>query len=433
MPVSENTPNLNYDEFCDLLGGASCEGNLFLHRKESPLFPLEVFWLKLNLYTTLCKKVVGYHQTLRQPHLALQPTQIPVFLPTSLSDTTPIGWLFQLQLPEEKAVPFVPPNKPDSVQQGETAVAGPPAVAGPLFALPQGIDLQIEYLAPTLQGRPLGHEEKGRAMIRSLEKIREESTGENGARGILEIHFISDFLRSDDYSDKDLFFVSLPISEKETISFWAKKSATQERGLLVTGVTPSLSSSQWDQVDAVKTRVLPNAAVSIYKSYHVPCDLFSLGMILFRTLLVHDKRNIEQVSQAVLRISGSLRETIRDLDGKSPLIFKRIVPVLQQAGFSSDSFLFCHESRGKKVLPEWLWDSVLILALRMVTTVHGFSFCSHTGDYDPDHPYRLMETVLAELLPLLEGIRIELFDAHQRNREIVQACHLFRKEADTKG
>ncbi|MDC4227050.1 MAG: hypothetical protein MPW15_23115 [Candidatus Manganitrophus sp.] len=96
--------SLQYDEFSDLLGGAVWEEALdrwsrsgfsmarqqtlrsfasyfssspqFLFSEDRQRYSLELFWLKWNLFTGLCRRIQGIHQEHQRPLLNLQPAHL---------------------------------------------------------------------------------------------------------------------------------------------------------------------------------------------------------------------------------------------------------------------------------------------------------------------------------------------------------------------
>jgi hypothetical protein len=437
-----------YDEFCDLLGGAewkqvvensllsglstdrhrillslaprfSLSGQYLFSEDKTGRYPLEVLWLKWNLFMGLCHRVKAIHTELHNPHLNIQPAHVQVMFPNLTSDFLPVRWQFLVKLADSKpAAPYLEQNIPTELAQR-------------LYHVPQnphGI-----YTARIMQERPLGYEETVTVLIRSMERIREP--GKGSVRGILETQIISENIRPLEYSEMDLFRVTLNLPDEHAvpIPFWATKEASLERGLLLKGVTDPIDPSLWEILEKARQSVFSRSVVAIFKTYQVPCDLYSLGMMLLRTLLVNDGQDMPSVDQMASRIVVLLEPMVQGLDpGDHKILSSRLRERLREEDgiFPKNSVLYRREEReaGCETLPDDIWYDALILAFRLVTWIPGFSFCKNHGDYEKENLHLPMEKVTAAVEQLAERIRTELFGSRQRNREILEACDLVREE-----
>jgi hypothetical protein len=442
--------SLQYDEFCDLLGGCSWDqaierwtssglspgrrqilpalkpffssASQFLFSGDPAAFPLEVLWLKWNLFIGLCRKIQTIHRELQRPLLNLVPSRVRVTVPDSPGEFLPARWFFSLDTNELRvAPPFELPEMPPELA---SRISFPPS------------DLDPIYCAPLVRHGALGDEETVTALIRSMERIRESKESKEGAvRGIVETYLTSENIRASEFSLADVFRVTLRFHDEGAtpVHVWSSKEISQERGLLLNGVTEPVPPSVWESLEKARQKVFSRSGVAIYKSCHVPCDLYSLGMILMRTLLVNGDQEMPGVEQGVRRVAdgiGSMVQKLGSLDGK--ILPKRLRVRLQEEGglFSKGSVLFHREGGGKPAesIPDEIWYDALLFGLRLLAWTPGFGFCENHGDYDIERPDDLMEKVTGEAERLGERIKVELFGSRQRNREILEACDLVRAE-----
>lgn len=430
--------SLQYDEFSDLLGGAVWDEAFdrrsrsgfsvarqqtlrplasyfssspqFFFLEDRQRYALEVFWLKWNLFLGLCRRIQGIHQEHQRPLLNLQPALLRVTLAEATEPFLPVRWGFSLdtsnlRLADRMTLPGMPADFP-------AQLFSPPPDAHPL------------YSAPLVRRQGLEQGETATLLVRSTERMRDSPPGE--VRGIVQAQLVSDHLKGADYSLGDLFLVTPNLSEEEgeSLRIWASKRGSAERGVLLEGVTEPVSSAVWEQFEKARQKVFARSEVVIYKSLHVPCDLYSLGMILFRTLLVNDRQEIEGVYEAVRGTAEQLGPISLSLEEQErQFISRRLRFYLRKEAevLSKNAVLHRQEEResGCEAIPDDLWTEALLIGFRLVQT---------RGDHPLDQLGDLMERVTADAERLGGRIKMELFGSRDRNREILEACDLIRKE-----
>lgn len=418
---------LHYDEFVDLLGGADwgevqrnaeamAQGRgaaleplsaafsspfQWVYRFDTAgLFSIEVLRLKLIAFTQLCRGLRTLHTKTRQPHLDLNPLSVMVVLPAPSPDL-PSRWNFQVKV--------LDPASPYRFQP----LANLPEVAGDVF-IPSP-DVDKTYTSPIIRQEQLGHEEAVRVTIRSL------TPQGSGVR--LAIDVVSPRKRLPDYKPRDLVRVvaSSPIHWLEGVDLWGTISEPLPDGGY------RISAFAGGKLEGAKAPVTFEGRVSFYRRYHIPCDLYSLGMLLFRTLLVNDARDTFTVEEAVNRVMNKL---LVGLEGAIQPDFKYVAGMLhfqldaEKQVFDPKSVLYLAADRESKEsgIPPLLWSDLLLCAFRLISNIPGFSFCAHHGDFNPDKPEATLEEVSATLDVLNTRLQIELFGATDRDREIATAC-----------
>ena len=250
--------SLDYDQFCDLLGGANWSsvyelwvlaGLSPLRQKDlssfgsyfsSPaqflfpaddrgLFPLEAFWLKWNLFLGLIRRIQAIHRKQQKPLLDISPYKVKVSLPAAIEDHVPVRWRFLLSVDElGPAAPF-------------EYTGMPPALAKRLYTPPE--KPQHLYIAPVSKGYPMGHEETVTVLIRSLERIR--GLKNEALRAIIETSLLSENIGTLRHSENDVYVLDLHLSDQSgpAIRIWASHPVRSDRGLLLKGTTDPLSQT----------------------------------------------------------------------------------------------------------------------------------------------------------------------------------------------
>jgi|SRR5579863_290836 len=446
ITVQAESLDLTYDEFCDLLGGSGWDEALerwgvaglsaerhrslealrpffssprqFMFSSDRSLFPLELFWLKWNLFTLLCGKMLMIHRDFRGPVLNLQPSLISVKPSGSAADSLPVRWIYSLTTALAAALPLSHADLPAHLTSR-------------LFVPPP--NLHPNYAASLLQQRVLGDEERVTVLIRSLERIREPSAG--AVRGLLQIYLTSEKIRPSDFSLLDVLRVTFSVADEEAsrVRIWGSKVTSSERGLLLNGETEPLPPAQWDALERSRQKVFSRASVAIYPSFHVPSDLFSLGMILLRTLAVNDAQEMFRIDEAARGMIEEFHPMLKDLapDEGWERARRFRTRIRREGGlFSKTSVLYRRDdrARGAGAISDELWYDAITLAFRLLVWTPGFGYCQNHGDCDLEHPERLLEKVTREVEGLGERIKADLFGCRPRNREILEACDLVRKE-----
>jgi hypothetical protein len=328
----------------------------------------------------------------------------------STEDFFPVRWGFSLDTSNlQLADRFIPPGAPADVP---SHLFTPPPDAHPLYA-------------PPLVGRQgLEQKETATLLVRSTERMRESQPGR--VRGIVQAQLVSDHLKASDYSMGDLFLVTPPFAEEEAepLRIWASKRASAERGVLLEGVTEPVSPSLWEQFEKARQKVFSRSAVVIYKSLHIPCDLYSLGMILFRTLLVNDRQEIDGIHEVIGRTAEQLGPISLSLDDQGKqFLLRRLRFYLRREGelLSKRAPLYRQQEResGGEAIPDDLWTEALLTGFRLIQT---------RVDSPLDQLGGLIDPIAADAERLDGRIKVELFGSRERNREILEACDLIRKE-----
>jgi len=216
-------------------------------------------------------------------------------------------------------------------------------------------------------------------------------------------------------------FDSPPLSgSSPPLEMWAKSVDFAERGLVVQGKCQPLSTSDWEHFYRNQRKAFPQSQVTIFGCFHVPCDLYSLGMMIFYTLLGHQPERWQPVPQSIPSLLVSLDHIVQSVHPTDEFqmgygLRRRLSEEGQIFSKTQVMSSSCSptSSSGFGSIPDILWDEALVTAFKLIFHIH------------PAHP---MERVVQSMERLDEGIRLELFGQSPRNAEILSACQVLRQE-----
>lgn len=406
----------------------SAPNQFLLSDKMSRLCPLEVLWLKWNVFSDLCHDIHAFHRDKKKPHLNIKPQRVRIHIPHRLSESLPARWIFSLDLDKRKA------SRRFSLKEM------PKDLLKYLFIPPKGDE--DSYQAPVIREKSLGLEVSGMVAVRSIEKIQNSETvlekEKQDIEGITEFHFVSDEIQQTLFSENDVFLAKLYFYDdpSESLDIWASHPVLLEKGILLKGSIAAMDAEHWEKFEQSKDSIFSHATLKIYKAYHTPCDLYSLGMMLLHLLLVNEEQDIKEVNSGVQRLVLRLPPMVQGLGSEDRLIllqrFQAVFDEYNPIFFKSAIFYSCKSQEPvRPFIHDDLWTEVLIFAFRLITFIPGFSYCKNHGDVNREKPHLLMEKILPLVAVFSERIKQDLFGSHQRDAEIQEVCNLLRAELIT--
>ncbi len=426
LSAERDIPSLSWDQVCDLLVGADWPavpatiqsipqfrtrfslGRQFLFQDDPSRLSLESLWLKLSAFARLCRRVAEFYEQHQRPYLSLEPKHIHACVRDQTFTWLPARWVFALELDATKGpTPLVHETMPSEMAR---------------HVLVSSSDIDSTYIAPIMKQWPVGRELRVTVLLRSVERVSDDT--DQDSRGLVRAHVFSETASFTDFSERDVFHLvlRLPGNGSKTVSLWARKVEEAERGLVVSGLTEPIPNVTWAQLQGAKQQVFSDAVAHIYRAFHHGCDLYGLGLLLFRSLLVTQRLSLEQVKQQVGEVLERLEPLVQGLHPDDNwTLFMRVSGRLQE-----HQGIF--RPPAETSLPEYLWYDALILGLRLVSWIPGFSFCESPGARDEKPvPDALRRTVgMAELMA--EQARLDLFDASARHHDLNRLCDLVLTE-----
>ncbi|GAB1723817.1 MAG: hypothetical protein NTNFB01_27130 [Nitrospira sp.] len=364
--------------------------------------------MKLSGFACLCRSVAEFYQQHQRPHLSLAPHHISALASDSTFTWLPARWSFAVKLDvAEGARSLVHETMPKEMARE--------------IVVPSG-EVDAVYAAPAIKQWPMGREVPVTVLLRSVERIPYDAD-EQASRGLIRAHVFSDAVSFADFSEHDVFCLALrlPGSGMTPISLWARKVEEAERGVVVSGVTDAISQAAWAQLERAKQQVFSDVRTEIYRAFNHACDFHSLGMLLFRCLLVNSSRPFEHVQHELSAVLERLEPLVQGLNPDDHwTLFKRVSGRLE-------------EQRGIFTPPsvcmsEFVWYDALICGLRLVSCIPGFSFCDNTGGTDEKSVPEAVDGAVRAAKHLAEQARIDLFEAATRHRDLLRICDLVLAE-----
>jgi hypothetical protein len=423
------------------LGG----GRGLLYGDDTGLRGLEVLRAKLALFTDLCRAVRETHRVVG-PHLDLRPENVM----TMVADHAPgVPTLWNLRAKVLGAGSAAP------------SFEGRPGFPADFFDAPDDVD--PVYSPPVLREyRESTKPIRVRALtVTGVERtpegavVRVELAGAGTPLDLGEKDRVVATLETDDQALVDLALCLRPEGRSET---------TRGQGKL-TMVGDPLPLVDW-QLNSLKELVgIPfhNVKCRVHRRLHVPCDLFALGTMLLQTLLetipeaeVGEGQGPAALREAALALVDRAVETARsDSPSGRPadhdtarVVLEiladeddswRAMPPEARAGrkppwFARENVFYDRRTRddsAAETIPRDLFHDAVLIALKLVSRVRGFSYAADESDYDPAAPYAKLDAVLRDLDRLNEKVRSQMFGAARLNRDVNRAIQEIRSSSGT--
>ena len=437
----------HYDEFCDLLGGIGekafrneylgegvgpaqrlrlgnvksfFEGGprLMFDAEVSGMDALEVFRLKWTLWTQACQAVSDFHRCCGVAHLRIEPSHVMVQT-CEPSESVPSLWQFQARLISLGATALEP--RPDEGLAEEIPV--PPSHGTPL------------YQSDIIGNSSFGMVQNGAFTMTSLDE------GERAGEFILACQISHEGIGLSRLSPRDRVKVILRhVLGVGNLSFFAARDPNSEysHGTLFLKSGPlKLADSQQKGLKQIQNKRIHKAGFALYPLFGVPCDIYSLGMLLFRTLVVNDGQAMGDVALALEALKKGLparRPEDWEADAESEFLEKLIEhrPDGDFARVFGRAQVFHNrddrDPERPNAIPPSIWNEAMVLGLQMITNIDGFSICADHADFGASYPAARTELLVRRAREILREIDVLLFSKTERNAEIRAALDLILTE-----
>jgi hypothetical protein len=389
---------------------------LLFPSESSGLDVVEIFFLKLTAFRQIVEGLIDYYRAIGRPHLDLHPRHL-LFELSGAGDGLPVFWTLQARI------------------HGLAAAAVPlPAPGSPMVVLP-GQGLAVPYAAPEIQEFRLAGYRPGEFVFTD---IAEEGTAVRRfrLRGRL----------SDPYGlypaprPRDTIFLSIP---DPTLGFGFTGLAVRATPGEIHSDEAAFASDLVELEESGLRRLrialgtkLPGSRYRVFPDFGTPTDLHALGVSLLRLLLRNDEQDLAAVLKATDRLgreaASAPPEARRDVTLAA--LLKR-APDAAPA-FSKTQILWGKDDRrgGRpNAVPDGLWERALLLALRLVTRVTGFSVAAGPADFDPLFREEKLERILPEIVGILAELQSLLFERQPLHLEIQQVLAEIREDERVPG
>jgi hypothetical protein len=384
---------------------------LLFPTESSGLDAVEIFFLKLTAFRQILEGLIDYYRATGRPHLDLHPRHL-LFELSGAGDGLPVFWTLQARIHGLAA-----------------AAVSLPAPGSPTVVLP-GDGLAVPYAAPEVQEFRLAGYRPGEFVFTDLD---EEGTAARRFRLRGRV--------SDPYGlypvprARDTIFLSLPdpalgfgftgLAVRATPGDIRSDEAVFASDLL------ELEENGLRRLRLALGTKLPGARYRVFPDFGTPTDLYALGVSLLRLLLRNEAQDLATVLKATDRLGREVAawapEARRDVTLAA--LLKR-APDAAPA-FSKTQILWGRDDhRGSRpnAVPEGLWERALLLALRLVTRVTGFSVAAGPADFDPLFREEKLERFLPEIVGILAELQSLLFERQPLHLEIQQVLAEIREE-----
>jgi hypothetical protein len=434
--------DVHYDEFCDLAGGATLAqavgthtcpdravtleplGRILAGEKQWLAAPwtagdrvdtlagdttrlarlaIEAACLKLQAFVQVCRIVAAHHKELAVPHLGLSSENIMLRHCGSGHALAPVRWCFEATLV-------------DVGSSRRRALSGLGRLEGISPLCLPGADTAGTYSSPRL--------DQALTSFELTTQVTAKPLGEAGATTGLRLEIRSTRERLDRLQPGDV----VRVQPESTLP------VTGEQALLASVVSVKRDAvvAECRLDEALATPLPPKsfgfaAVATFHQRLQTPCDLFALGMLLARSLLVHDERDLFAVRDVWDRI---LDKSEMMLGGPKAADPERITATLrnlidaERSHLGSASVLWPASLREKvqEPVPAALWRELLLLIARLLTAHGGFSFAAHHGDVPAGEPDAPLRRVLQHAEELLAALQLELTEAGARALEVADVA-----------
>jgi len=382
----------------------------------SGLDAVEILFLKLTAFRQILEGLIDYYRATGRPHLDLHPRHL-LFELSGAGDGLPVFWTLQARI------------------HGLAAAAmSLPAPGSPTIVLP-GDGLAVPYAAPEVQEFRLAGYRPGEFVFTDL-----------GEEGTAARRFRIRGRLSDPYGlypaprPRDTIFLSLPdpalgfgftgLAVRATPGDIRSDEAVFASDLL------ELEENGLRRLRLALGTKLPGVRYRVFPDFGTPTDLHALGVSLLHLLLRNDGQDLAAVLRATDRLSREAAawapEARRDVTLAA--LLKR-APDAAPA-FSKTQILWGKDDRrgGRpNAVPDGLWDRALLLGLRLVTRVTGFSVAAGPDDFDPLFREEKLERILPEIVGILAELQSLLFERQPLHLEIQQVLAEIREDERSSG
>ncbi len=179
---------------------------------------------------------------------------------------------------------------------------------------------------------------------------------------------------------------------------------------------------------------LPGARYKVYPRFGAPSDLYSLGVLLLRALAGGERTELPELLQGVQRAAAV---AVRSKDG-DPLarVKAALAAEASTATLLDRSRIFWKEEDRvplrPNAIPPPLFERALLLALRLLTRIPGFSIATGPGDFVAEDPTGRVEQALREADEVVAELRSLLVHRQPLHFEIQDVlAELLEAESET--
>lgn len=372
---------------------------------------IEVLYLKMTAFRQLADAVLAFYRATGQPHLDLHPGH--VFLDTyGAGSALPALWTFEVRLHGLASA-----AKTSSF--GVEVIVPPPE---PMFP----------YAAPEILEFRLAARRPGDVYLSEIEPA-------DAGLGVRVEGRLSDpnglFPRPE---EPDWIHVTFP---DEALGLGIDELVVKRKpGVPASYEELTFVSEPVDLDDAAVKRLrrsfgvrLPGARYKVFPRFGAPSDLHSLGVLLLRALTGGERTEFTLLLQGVQRAATAAARS-KEGDALARLKAALAAEPTTTSLFDRSGVFWKDEDRmaGRpNAVPPMLWERAVLVALRLVTRIAGFSIATAPGDFVPEDPTGRVEQALREVDEVVAELRALLVHRQPLHFEIQTVlAELLAEEAE---
>lgn len=418
---------LGFEDYVDLLGGKPWKGleqgkkhlsfpppysglddwqniqqsgaHLFLGFKGRAGKVVETFHLKVNLVTEIIRLVQAFSAPQQLPFLNLSSESFRVHL-NSVGRQLPLFWTARPQLVKTGEAFALP------IDVTEARYFIRARSSGENIFLPEGLDRRLQ----------------SSGSIR-LRQVLSESRG-------LVVEGTLILQERQEFSPNDLFWVRLPLSRGRVDLYGhLYKADSLSREEVRFRTIPTLFPDAVIQaLKAAEGASFPRTPFEVVPLLSSPCDLYSLGVLAVRALLVNDQNNLPVALDEFLSLGAQIRA---ESSAEIPL-GRRVKAAMEKDPRFLNS-LGAHRlvrdnldpRQAFAFLPEELWCETLAVLLRLFPGLVQESICKDYGDVPSlalDGIYKLPLAELEKILIRSRSLIVIDWNSNREIQDVLSAC-----------
>ena len=398
----------NFDAFVDCLGGRlplgatsqsdSAGGTGFLCRPSdgAGLDAVEILALKVALFLQVAGGLREYHRLLGLPHLDLHPGHVVVD-PGSSGDHLPRLWAFQARLLGTSS------RRVRTLADGVTVVLPPhdpnmpfvaPEVRSAYLIRPRNAELVLDRLVPASTVKDAWHLEGHLADPQGIYP-------RPGPHDHIQLRW-----------SHDLFGVAV---RSAVATLDPRQAAGKSLDVAITTAPLAIDPVVAHHLERASGLRVPDITYRCYPAFGAREDLYSLGMLLLRTLLVNDEQGLDAVeglASALLHHLGGRRPGTRG-STESPLGWALREHTRE---LNKTNVFFNRADRAAtrpNAIPDEYWAQVIGVALELVAGTD-----SRPDALTDELPSAALDQAILAAGDLLRRLGTILFDRQANNVEI---------------
>ena len=371
---------------------------------------IEVLYLKMTAFRQLAAAVLAFYRSTGQPHLDLQPGHI-LLDSYGAGSSLPALWTFEVRLH-------------GLASATKTSSFGVEVVVPP-------VEQTFPYAAPEILEFRLAARRPGDVYLSDIEPA-------DAGLGVRVEGRLSDpnglFPRPE---EPDWIHVTFP---DEALGLGIDALVVKRKPDVPASYEElTFVSEPIDLDDAAVKRLrrsfgvrLPGARYKVYPRFGAPSDLYSLGVLLLRALVGGERTEFPLLLQSLQRAATMAGRT-KEGDPASRLK-AAIAGEPSTATLLDRSRVFWKDEDrvpGRpNAIPPALFERTVLLALRLVTRLPGFSIATAPGDFVPEDPTGRVEQALREADEIVAELRALLVHRQPLHFEIQDVlAELLEEEA----